>query len=876
MQIFFQVQNSLLGLASHWWRCDLRQAKAKAAGAGTCWKSESFSATSDCGCSQRLGEQMAAAHRKHLPNRQVQSLLLLLYVSVGGAATIRYSVAEEMESGSFVANVAKDLGLEVGKLAARGARLVSEGNKMHFRLHRKTGDLFVKEKLDRESLCGKADPCVLHFEIVLVEPLQSFRAEVRVFDINDNAPVFLNKEPVLKIPESTPLGSRFPLQSAQDLDVGLNGLQNYTLSPNAYFHLHTRFRSHGPKYAELVLNKPLDREEQPEVNLTITAVDGGSPPKSGTAHIRVEVLDVNDHVPQFSRLVYRAQVPENSASGSLVAIVTATDLDEGSNKEITYSLAQNPEAILQTFQIDSQTGEVRLQGPLDFEAIETYDIDIQATDGGGLSAHSKVLVEVVDVNDNPPEVTISSVSSPLPEDSPLQTVVALFSIRDRDIRVGGKITCFLREDLPFAVKPTLRNSYSLVTDRGLDREEVSSYNITLVAMDTGPPNLSTETMIEVLISDINDNPPVFLEDSYVLTVRENNSPAVFIGKVHAEDLDLGENAQVTYSLLPPQSGDLSVFAYISINSDNGKLYALRTMDYEAIQDFQFVVKATDGGVLSLSSQVTVRVVVLDDNDNRPMILYPLQNGTLPCNDLVPRSAEAGYLVTKVVAVDGDSGQNSWLSYHLLKATDLGLFSVQQQNGEIRTLRQIAERDPMMHKMIILVQDHGQPALSTTASLNILLVDGFSEPYLQFRDPSKHPTRVNPSTKYLVISLAVLSFLFLLSVTVIFVIHIYQKVTKYRERFTTQQHFYDDCNFPNNLIQGGANGTLSQPCSYEICSATGTGNSEFRFLKHFMPNFPFPHGTEEAKAEASSNLPPNSNRNRSRGSEGHVRGADDYM
>ncbi|KAM4875265.1 uncharacterized protein RHO17_007710 [Thomomys bottae] len=810
---------------------------------------------------------MAGARQEPGQSRQVRTLLLLACVAVGGAATIRYSVAEEMESGSFVANVAKDLGLEVGKLAERGARLVSEGNKLHFRLHRKTGDLFVKEKLDRESLCGRADPCVLHFEIVLAEPLQSFRAEVRVFDINDHAPVFPAAAVVLRVPESTPLGSRFPLQSAQDLDVGLNGLQNYSLSANAYFHLHTRFRSHGPRYAELVLGRPLDREEQPQVNLTLTAVDGGSPPKSGRAHVRVVVLDVNDHVPQFSRAVYRAQLPEDSAHGALVAVVTATDQDEGTNQQITYSLAQNTEAILQTFQMDSQSGELRLRGPLDFETTETYDLDVQATDGGGLSAHSKVLVEVVDVNDNPPEVTVSSVSSPLPEDAPLQTVVALFTLRDRDARVGGKMSCFLREDVPFLVRPTLRNSYALLTGRSLDREDVAGYNITLVAVDTGPPSLSTETVIEVLLADVNDNPPVFEEDAYVLTVRENNSPAIFIGQVQAEDVDVGENAQVTYSLLPPESGDLSVFAYISINSDNGKLYALRTMDYEAIQDFQFVVKATDGGVLSLSSQVTVRVVVLDDNDNRPMILYPLQNGTGPCNDLVPRSAEAGYLVTKVVAVDGDSGQNSWLSYHLLKATDLGLFSVQPQNGEIRTLRQISERDPMMQKLIILVQDHGQPALSTTASLNILLVDGFSEPYLQFRDPSKHSTKVNPTTKYLVISLAVLSFLFLISVTVIFIIHICQKI-KHRDNFTVQEHFYDDCNFPNNLVQGGGNGSLSQPCSYEMCSASGTGTSELRFLKRFMPNFPFPHATGEEKSENGSSLP--SNRKRSRGSEGHAR------
>ncbi|XP_051829551.1 protocadherin beta-1 [Antechinus flavipes] len=820
---------------------------------------------------------MAALQGKHRANRQIIALLLFLCASEGDGGTVRYSVAEEMESGSFVANVAKDLGLEAGELLTRGARLVSDDSKQHFRLHRKTGDLFVKEKLDREELCGKADPCVLRFEIVLEEPLQSFRAEVRVFDINDNAPVFPNHGPLLKIPESTPLGSRFPLQSAQDWDVGLNGLQNYTLSSNAYFHLHTRFRSHGPKYAELVLIKPLDREEQPQVNLTLTAVDGGSPAKSGTAQILVSVLDVNDNVPQFSRLVYRTQILENSPNGSLVISVSATDLDDGTNREITYSLAQNPEGIHQTFHINSENGEIRLRGPVDFEAVENYDIDVQAIDGGGLSAHSKVLVEVIDVNDNAPDVLVTSISSPIPEDSPLNTVVALFGVRDRDVRVGGKITCFLQGNLPFTIKPTFRNSYSLVTGGALDREKVPGYNLTIIAMDTGTPTLSTETTIEVLISDINDNPPVFKEASYTMTVRENNSPAVFIGKVHAEDLDSEENAQITYSLLPPESGDLSVFSYISINSNNGKLYALRSMDYEAIQAFQFVVKAVNGGPLPLSSQITVRVVVLDVNDNLPMILYPLQNSTSPCNDLVPRAAEVGYLVTKVVAVDGDSGQNSWLSYELLKATDLGLFSVGRQNGEIRTLRMITERDHMKQKMVVVVRDHGQPSLSTTATLNILLVDGFSDPYVQLRDQSKRERKTKPSTKYLVISLAVLSCFFLFSVTVIFLIHICQKI-KYREKqFTASEHFYYDCSFPSHLIDGQSGETLGRVCPYEVGSATGTSNSEFRFLKRFMPNFPAPSSVvERNKEESGSHVPSNLDLDSPRRSEGCLRMSDEYM
>ncbi|XP_068963502.1 protocadherin beta-15-like [Petaurus breviceps papuanus] len=591
------------------------------------------------------------------PDRQVIYLVILLWVCEAGSATGRFSVAEEMEVGSFVANVAKTLGLEVGELSARGARVLSEDNRRYLQLNLETGDLLLREKLDREELCGPVEPCLLLFQILLEKPFQIIPIELWVQDINDHSPAFLETEMLLKIPENTPPGTLFSLKNAEDLDVGENNIQNYTISPSSYFQVHTRSSSEGNKYPELVFNKALDREEYPEIRLTLMALDGGSPPRSGTTEVRILVMDINDNAPVFVQSRYEVQVPENSPIGSLVVTVSARDLDIGNNGQILYSLFHRSEEISKTFEVNQNSGEVRMRKQLDFETIQSYEVDIEAIDGGGLSGKCTVVVQVTDVNDNPPGLTISSLTSPISENLP-ETMVAVFKTRDRDSGDNGKMVCFIQDDLPFILKPSVDNFYTLLTEGALDRESKAEYNITITVMDLGTPRLKTEHNITVLVSDINDNPPVFTQTLYMLYLQENNSPALHIGSVSASDRDSGTNAKVTYSLLSSEFRDLPLFSYISINSDNGHLYILQSLDYEAIQTFHFTVMATDGGSPALSSQAMVRVMVLDENDNSPFVLYPLQNGTAPCNDLVPRAAEPGYLVTKVVAVDGDSGQNS--------------------------------------------------------------------------------------------------------------------------------------------------------------------------------------------------------------------------
>nr|XP_035979382.1 protocadherin beta-5-like isoform X2 [Halichoerus grypus] len=773
---------------------------------------------------------METALAKTPQKRQVIFLAILLLLWEAGSDAIRYSMPEETESGSFVANLAKDLGLRVGELATRGARIHYKGNKQVLQLDVETGNLLLYGKLDREVLCGATDPCILYFQLLLENPVQFFQADLQLTDINDHSPQFLDKEMLLKIPENVQPGTIFPLKIAQDLDIGINTVQNYTISPNSHFHVVTRNRGDGRKYPELMLDKALDREEQSELSLTLTALDGGTPLRSGTTAVHIEVVDINDNAPQFLQSLYEVQVPENSPLNSLVVVVSAQDLDAGTNGNVVYTLFQGNE-VTQPFVIDEITGEIRLKKALDFEATRYYNVEIAGTDGGGLSGKCTVAIEVVDVNDNAPELTMSTLTSSTPENSP-ETVVAVFSVSDPDSGDNGRMVCSIQKDLPFLLKPTFKNFYTLVTERPLDRESQAEYNITITVTDLGTPRLKTQHNITVTVSDVNDNAPAFSQSAYTLRVRENNSPALHIGSVSATDRDSGANAQVTYSLLPPHDPRLPLASLVSINADNGQLFALRSLDFEALRAFEFRVGAADRGSPALSSQALVRVLVVDDNDNSPFVLYPPQNGSAPCSELVPRAAEAGYLVTKVVAVDGDSGQNAWLSYQLLRATEPGLFGVWAHNGEVRTARPLSERDAVQHRLVVLVKDNGEPPLSASVTLHVLLVDGFSQPYLPLPDAAAAEARADPLTVYLVVALASVSSLFLLSVLVFVAVRLCRR---------SRAALGGGCSvaegpFAGHLVDVSGAGTLSHSYQYDVCLTEGPGSNEFKFLKPIIPNF----------------------------------------
>ncbi|XP_031159075.1 protocadherin alpha-4-like isoform X4 [Sander lucioperca] len=697
-------------------------------------------------------------------NSGILCWLFILFLSDWSAAQISYSVSEEVDKGTVVGNLGKDLNVNVRELQTRNLNIMSGYSKKYFEANFKTGDLYVNERIDREELCPTTIKCTLNLEAILSNPMVLHRIEVVIVDLNDNAPAFVEKSYSLNISELSPTGEHFLLPLALDADTGSNSVKTYRLSSNEYFSLDVQSGGEHSVSAELVLLKALDREKQADIKLTLTAVDGGKPPKTGTLHIHVNVLDVNDNTPSFSKTLYKARVNENAPAGSLVIQLSATDLDEGDNGRLTYSFVKrgnfNPADV---FFINAETGEITVKGHLDYEAQSAYEIHVQATDQGGLarSANGKLLVELVDANDNVPEIVVTSLMNPVKEDAEIGSVVALVTVTDTDGGKNGQARCTLIGSAPFKLTSNYKNYYSLVVDGPLDREGYSFYSVTIMAADEGTPPLSSTNVITVQVSDVNDNAPRFLEPVINIYVKENSPVGARIYTITAVDSDINENAKVTYSL-DGDSKTISLTSVVNINSETGDIVSLQSFNYEELKTFQFKVQATDSGVPPLSSNVTVNVLILDENDNNPTILAPYSEHGSVNSESIPYSAEAGYFVAKIRAVDADSGYNALLSYHLSEPKGNNLFRIGTSTGEIRTKRRMSDNDLKTHPLVVLVSDNGEPSLSATVSIDVVVVESTADIQTQFRHVPIKEESFSDLNLYLLIAIVSVSVIFLLS------------------------------------------------------------------------------------------------------------------
>uniref|UniRef100_A0A8C2WET1 Cadherin domain-containing protein n=1 Tax=Cyclopterus lumpus TaxID=8103 RepID=A0A8C2WET1_CYCLU len=753
-----------------------------------------------------------------------QALLFICLLSVGTVfGQVSYTIPEEMVKGSLVGNIVQDLGIQTKRLVSGKARIYTRDSDEYIELNRERGVLLVKERIDREALCRRTTPCALHFQIILENPMEFYSVTVKITDINDNKPVFEKSEMKFKISESAITGAKFVLERAVDLDVGMNNLKNYELKPTDNFALKLRNNADGNRNVEMVLQQPLDREKQEQISLVLTAVDGGEPQMSGTMLIVITVLDANDNAPVFTQPTYKATVHENSPKGTLVDIVSASDADHGSNGKITYSITNTLDNVRKVFEVNEENGDVNLIGNIDFEDSRNYQIHLLASDKGGLTDSCKLIVDVQDVNDNKPEIDIMSKSTVISEDAKLNTVVTMINIEDKDSGENGNVKCFISENVPFTLKTSTNNFYSLVTDSDLDREISSQYNITVTCSDEGVPSLSSSVTLTLQISDVNDNAPVFERSSYEAYIVENNTPGLSIFTVKARDDDWNQNARVSYILEDSSVNGVPVSSYVSVSADSGVIHAVRSFDYEQIKDFHFRVKAQDGGSPPLSSNVIVKVLIQDQNDNPPQVLYPVQTGGSLVAEMVPRSVDVGYLVTKVVAVDVDSGQNAWLSYKLQKATDRALFEVGLQNGEIRTI--LTDKDAVKQRLTVIVEDNGQPSRSATVIVNVAVADSFPEVLSEFTDFTQDKEYNDNLTFYLVLALAVVSFLFITCVVVIISVKIYrwrQSRVMYHSNLPVIPYY------PPRYSDTLGTGTLQHVYNYEVCRTTDSRKSDCKF------------------------------------------------
>ncbi|KAM8732990.1 protocadherin alpha-3-like [Acanthopagrus schlegelii] len=715
---------------------------------------------------------------------------LLLLVGKRALGEIRYSVPEEVKEGTAVGNVAKDLGLDVSSLSDRRFRVVSESKETYFEVNQNNGVLYVRSKIDREELCQSTGACLIELKVIVENPLEIHYVVVEITDVNDHSPTFPEKEQRFKIFEQTIPGRRFQLHAARDPDAGINSIRTYTLTSNEHFEVDIR-QSDEDKVPFLVLKKSLDREQKDKHTLLVTAVDGGKPPRSGTLNVSIIVLDSNDNRPVFSQEIYQISIQENVPLGTSIFRMNATDPDEGTNSEIEYSLVKTlKKEVYDIFELDKLTGVIQVKGIVDYEKNDVYKLDVEASDKGTppLTGECRVIIKIKDVNDNPPEIEVTSLSNTVSEDSKPGTMISLISMKDKDSGVNGKIISSITSDVPFELKPSYKeNIYSVVTKGFLDREEVSHYEIIIKATDCGEPPLSTFKTLNIQISDVNDNRPQFEQNPLQFYLVENNVAGASIFSVSATDKDLNDNAAISYHIVREGSQN-DIMSFLNVNSDNGHITALKSFDFEVLKTFQFQIVATDSGTLSLSSNVTVNVFILDQNDNAPVILYPVSsNGSAEGVEEIPRNVNAGHLVTKVRAYDADIGYNGWLLFSLQEVTDHSLFGLDRYTGQIRTLRSFTETDEAEHKLLILVKDNGNVSLSATATVIVKLV----EPKEAFAASDvKSATKVDEEdnvTFYLMITLGSVSVLFIISIIVLIAMQC-SKSTDYTSKYLQETNY----------------------------------------------------------------------------------------
>lgn len=760
------------------------------------------------------------------------------------ASELLYSVVEESKPGTPVGLLCKDLGVDLQSILHRNVHIVSESYAKYFDVDVVSGALVVKQSIDRESICGWSSSCHIRSQILLQNPPEMHQVTVEIADVNDNAPLFRTNGTTLEVSEAAAPGMMFRLESASDKDVGVNSIRSYFLSPDDRFTLKIETKSDGTKVPVLVLNKSLDREKQSAFRLILTAVDGGKPEKSGTTHIFMNVLDVNDNAPGFDKPTKRVTLLENSPVGTFVTSLNASDADHGANGELSYSFDKfTPSHVLKLFSVDSVTGEIRVTGQVDREQAHVYDVTVQARDRGipAMEGSCSIKIEIVDVNDNTPVINIRSFSHELSEDVNPGTVIAILSIKDDDVGKNGEVTVQIPDELPFKITELYEGHYTLMTDSPLDREAVAEYTIVVRATDSGSPHHSSQESLVVRLSDVNDNMPVFSQPSYSVDIAENNDPNAYLLTVSAFDQDMGENSSLSFSIMDSDVHGNPVSSFVYINTEKGYIYAMREFDYEQIKVFQIVVQVCDQGSPVHSSTATVHVFIIDQNDHSPRLLYPALPPEGMLQFLVTSNVGNGHVVNRIICIDEDSGHNAWLFYSL-SGPHAALFHIGAHTGELRTARKLVQDECKgVLSLVVVVQDNGKPALTTTVAVNVTVSEKATDASSENRSsPSRRTNGSSDFVLYLIVVLSCIIAVSLLAITVVAVRwlwhhgHLTCLMHRLGFRRALQQHQHKDFHLQLNTdgpiryleVVGGS----QDPPNASPCFSTISSRSDFVFVK----------------------------------------------
>uniref|UniRef100_UPI00398F6FD9 protocadherin-7b isoform X2 n=1 Tax=Pristiophorus japonicus TaxID=55135 RepID=UPI00398F6FD9 len=761
-----------------------------------------------------------------------------------------------------------------------------ESGSEYFKIDNITGELSTtgrrtdREKLPQCQMIFDENECFIDFEMSVIGPAQSwvdlYDGKVMVEDINDNTPSFPSPVLTLTVEENRPVGTLYLLPTATDRDFGTNGIERYELLPesaegsvaggsgrrggptaggrrsgsgsevgpageagsgpgrSSVFELQVADTPDGDKQPQLIVKGALDRELRDSYELTLRVRDGGRPPRSSSALLRVLISDVNDNSPRFDRGLYEAELAENSLPGTPILQLRAADLDTGVNGQIEYVFGAATESVRRLLRLDESSGWLSVLHRIDREEVGQLRFSVLAKDRGQppRTDRATVLLAVRDQNDNVPLIDIRKIGrivlrggvASVAEDVLVDTPIALVQVSDRDQAENGAVTCTIVGDVPFQLKPASdseseqKKKYFLHTSAPLDYESAREYSVVIVAVDSGSPSLSSNNSLLVKVGDINDNPPIFSQALFQVSFPENNSPGDQVTTVLASDADDGKNAEIAYSLepsaagmfsidpvkgaitanlvldreqtdqyqfkvvardkgtptlqgsatvlvqvkdtndneprfmqdvftfyvkenLPPNSpvgmvtvmdadegknAELSLFIeednnIFSIDNDTGTIYSTMSFDREQQTTYSFKVKAIDGGEPPKSSTAMVSLYVMDENDNAPVITFP-KNASYT---LLPPSSNLRTVVATVLATDRDTGINADLNYSIVGGNPFKLFEIDSASGVISLVGKLTQKHYGLHRLVVQVNDSGQPSQYTTAMVHVFVNESVS-------------------------------------------------------------------------------------------------------------------------------------------------------
>lgn len=467
---------------------------------------------------------------------------------------------------------------------------------------------------------------------------------------------------------------------------------------------------------EVTLTKPLDYEVLKTYRIVIRAQDGGTPPKTNTTTLTVNVIDANDNAPRFYSSQIQETVLESVSVGHNIVRVQAYDADEGANSEITYSILERDSNF--PFAIDSRTGQIHTVKPLDREEKHRYSFQVLAVDGGipPKSGSTTIQITVQDVNDNNPMFNPKYYEAVISEDqkpgTPVVTVTA--TDPDEDSRVHYDIK-----------SGNLRNRFSISTQNGLglitivqqlDYKQEKRFILTVTATDSGG-KLDTAT-VNINITDANNYAPVFENTQYSASVFEDAPVGSTVLIVTATDADVGINAQITYSLSNDESSaGMSAAEVFAINPQTGAITTKVPLDRESTSGYSLTVTAKDGGNPSHSETTIVEISVTDVNDNKPTFNVPMYHATISEDALI------GTSLIQISATDNDEDENKLIRY-MLSDKDIkeGSFTIDSASGVIRTNRGLDRETTAVYHLQAIAVDKGSPPLSSTVEVQVRLED----------------------------------------------------------------------------------------------------------------------------------------------------------